>query len=99
MFPSQVSLTTSLLLFLGLLFPLRPLLLPWLAAHALLCLCLVVASLNYLVGILKKMSIQISKLCKRYCQVLYTQVDCDNNACTILLGLSVSLTKSLDVIH
>ena len=31
--------------------------------------------------------------------MLYTQVDCDNNACTILLGLSVSLTKSLDVIH
>ena len=23
------------------------------------------------------------------CQVLYTQVDCNNNACTILLGLSV----------
>ena len=45
----QVSLTTSLLLFLGLVLPLRPLLLPWLAAHALLALCLVVASLNYLV--------------------------------------------------
>ena len=28
------------------------------------------------------------------CQVLYTQVDCDNNACTSLLGLSVSLTKA-----
>lgn len=73
-----VSLTTSLLLFLGLLFPLRPLLFPWLAAHALLCLCLVVASLNYL--------------------VLYTQVDCDNNACTILLGLSASLVVAVLVL-
>jgi len=73
-----VSLTTSLLLFLGLLFPLRPLLFPWIAAHALLCLCLVVASLNYL--------------------VLYTQVDCDNNACTILLGLSASLVVAVLVL-
>jgi len=73
-----VSLTTSLLLFLGLLLPLRPLLLPWLGAHAILCLCLVVASLNYL--------------------VLYTQVDCNNNACTILLGLSAVLVVAVLVL-
>ena len=40
---------TNLLLFLGLVLPLRPLLVPWLAAHSLLCLALGSAFLNYLV--------------------------------------------------
>lgn len=73
-----VSLTTSLLLLLGLLLPLRPLLLPWLAAHAILCVCLVTASLNYL--------------------VLYTQVECGNGDCTVLLGLSASLVIAVLVL-
>jgi len=40
---------TNLLLFLGLLAPLRPLLVPWLVAHSVLILALSAASLNYLV--------------------------------------------------
>ena len=40
---------TNLLLFLGLLVPLRPLLVPWLVAHSVLVLALTAASVNYLV--------------------------------------------------
>ena len=40
---------TNLLLFLGLLVPLRPLLVPWLVAHSVLVLALSAASVNYLV--------------------------------------------------
>jgi len=44
-----VCLMTNLLLFLGLLVPLRPLLVPWLVAHSVLVLALTAASVNYLV--------------------------------------------------
>ncbi len=40
---------TNLLLFLGLVLPLRPLLIPWLASHSLLSLALSSASVYYLV--------------------------------------------------
>ena len=44
-----VCLLTNLLLFLGLVLPLRPLLLPWLAAHSTLAVALTTAATHYLV--------------------------------------------------
>ncbi len=44
----QICLLANLLLFLGLVLPLRPLLVPWLTAHSLLCLALACAFFHYL---------------------------------------------------
>lgn len=44
-----ICLMTNLLLFLGLLLPLRPLLVPWLTSHVLLCLALTAFSCYYLI--------------------------------------------------
>ena len=44
----QICLLANLLLFLGLVLPLRPLLIPWLTAHSLLCVALACAFVHYL---------------------------------------------------
>jgi len=77
---------TNLLLFLGLILPLRPLLVPWLAAHVLLCLALTAASLYYLV---------------LYVETDCVDEDgggSGDRACTQMLGYAVSLIGAVCVL-
>jgi len=65
----SVSLATSLLLFLGLLLPLRYLLVPWLVSHLLLCVSLSCFSLYYLI-------LYSSVSCEDSCSLLLVLSSC-----------------------